>query len=296
VTPSTGIAAQIALILTVTPTKTAVITSIPTSIDLFGAIGTSTAPVTLNITNTGKGPIAWTSVSNSTWLIPSPTSAAAPGTLTLTPATASLPDGNQVADVTVASVNATNSQIVIPVTIHVGTTIFTDNFTSSSQWTASPLAYANDWTIAGNAYHYKGTAESVEYACSSNWTNYIYSTSFQLTNLKDYPGGVRGRLNLSTGASYAAWIYPAEKVIKLWLATNWNIDDSGQTLLGTSPTLTVDTKVHSLRMACSGSTISVYYDGILVTTATDTTLTSGAIALDGSTAQISFSAVNVLQQ
>jgi len=120
-----------------------------------------------------------------------------------------------------------------------------------------------------------------------------FLTNFQLASTSDYPGGLRGRLNPTTGASYGVWIYPAEGTIRLFRIGQWNID-SGNTLLATVAGLTVDTKVHNIRLSFKGSTIQVYYDNALVITATDSTYAQGAVALDVSNQPISFSNVSVI--
>ena len=50
------------------------------------------------------------------------------------------------------------------------------------------------------------------------WTDYTVEARFRLENGSNHPGGLRGRVNTSTGQSYAAWIYPADGVIKLYRA------------------------------------------------------------------------------
>ena len=50
-----------------------------------------------------------------------------------------------------------------------------------------------------------------------------------MDNGSDYPGGIRGRIDVNTGAGYAAWLYPTEGVIKLFRTTAWHIDTSGLT-------------------------------------------------------------------
>ncbi len=269
----------------------------PSSFDLFSAVGASPAAVSTTVQNLGSGTMPWTAASDSAWLTPSPASASAPGTLTFTPSTTSLPSGNQMAHVTVSSAGAANGSIVVPVTAHMGTSIFTDTFASgSAQWTPSPLGLASNWSVANNAFHYNGNGHTQQYAGSQSWTNYVVSTGITLSSLSDYPGGLRGRVNLTSGASYTAWLYPAEHVIKLFLVTGWNIDSSGLTLLGQSAAIPMDTQTHQLRLGFNGTKIAVYYDNALVISAQDSTYASGAIALDVSSQPVSFSNVSVLQQ
>jgi len=294
-TPSAGPILQVPVTFTISAGSTATLGVTPTALNLFTAVGASPAPVSVAVQNLGTGTMPWTAASSATWLVPSPTSASAPGTLTLTASTAALAAGTQAANVTVASTGAAQSPITIPVTVHLGTPIFTDNFTSSSQWTPSPLGLASNWSVANNTFKYNGGGATQQYAGSQTWANYIVSTNVALSNLNDYPGGLRGRVNLTSGASYAAWIYPADHVIKLWLVTAWDIDSSGLTLLGQSSTINFDTNTHALRLGFNGSQITVYYDNAAVITATDSTMATGAIALDVSNQPITFSNVQVLQ-
>ncbi len=269
----------------------------PASLDLFSIVGASPAPVAIAVQNLGTGIMPWAATSDSNWLVPTPASAAGPGPLTLTPTTGGLPIGNALAHVTVTASGGSTASIIVPVTAHLGTSIFTDTFASgSAQWTPSPLGFASNWSVANNSFLYNGNGHTQQYAGSQSWANYVVSTGITLSNLYDYPGGLRGRVNLSTGAAYVAWLYPAEHVIKLFRTTGWDIDSSGLTLLGQSSTILMDTNPHNLRLGFSGSQITVYYDNSLVITATDTTLPAGAIALDVSSQPVSFSNVIVLQQ
>ena len=295
-TPSAGSAIQAAVTLTVSSAQTAVITVTPTTMHLFSALGSSPPPASVAISNTGTGALSFNATSDSTWLAPTPTAGSAPGTLTLTSSSGALTTGAHLANISVASTNASKSPVVIPVTIHLGTSIFSDNFTSgSAQWTSSPLGLASNWSVANNSFKYNGQGHTQQYAGSPTWINYIVSTNITLSNLSDYPGGLRGRVNTSTGAAYVAWIYPAENIIKLFRCTAWSIDSAGLTLLGQSPIITFDTNPHALRLGFAGSQLTVFYDNVQVISATDATLTAGAIALDVSSQPVSFNSVSVLQ-
>jgi hypothetical protein len=56
----------------------------------------------------------------------------------------------------------------------------------------------------------------------------------------------------------------------------------------------MDTNTHNVRLCFKGSAISVYYDNVLVITATDATYSQGAIALDVSNQPITFDNVSVI--
>lgn len=277
--------------------SSATLAVVPAKLDLFSATGASPAPVMLSVQNLGTGLMPWTAASDSSWMVPSPTSASGPGVLTLAPATSVLSSGNHLATVTVASSGAANGSVAIPVIAHLGASAFSDSFASgSAQWSASPLGLASNWSVVNGSFIYNGKGHTQQYAGNQSWTNYIVSTSMTLSNLSDYPGGLRGRVNLTSGAAYVAWLYPAEHLIKLFKTTTWNTDGGELTLLGQSSTLNFDTAAHMLRLGFSASQIAVYYDNAQVITATDTSLPTGAIALDVSSQPVSFSNVTVLQQ
>src|SRR5262249_44233724 len=110
----------------------------------------------------------------------------------------------------------------------------------------------------------------------------------------DYPGGLRGRVNLSTGVAYEAWLLPASSQIKLYRIGGWNIDSAGLTLIGQAnvPYMSPDL-FHTLQMIFNGAQITVLLDGPAVLQATDAALSSGAIALDVSDQHIQFDDVLV---
>jgi hypothetical protein len=186
--------------------------------------------------------------------------------------------------------------LTVPVTLHLGSLLFSDQFSSgSSQWTASPLGLASNWTVSNGSFNYNGGGHTQQYAGSSSWTDYTVSADITLANRSNYPGGIRGRVNLATGAAYAVWLYPGDNVIKLFRTAAWNIDSPGLTLLGQSSPMVLDTAKHAVRLQFTGNQIMVYYDSALIISASDSTLTSGAIALDVSSQPISFANVSVQQ-
>jgi hypothetical protein len=176
----------------------------------------------------------------------------------------------------------------------VGTLLFNDNFSGGAgNWTVGPLGLATGWSVVNGGYTYNGGGHTQSWAGSSAWTDYTVAANFQLFSTNNYPGGLRGRLNPATGASYGAWIYPGQGIIRLFRIGQWNID-ADNSLLASASGLVMDTKVHSLRLSFQGSTIKVYYDNVLVITATDANYTQGAIALDVSNQPIAFGSVSVI--
>jgi len=187
-----------------------------------------------------------------------------------------------------------NSPATISVSTQVGTSLFSDDFSGGAgNWTVGPLGFASGWSVVNGAYTYNGGGHTQSWAGSESWTNYTAAANFQLSSTSDHPGGLRGRINPTTGASYGAWIYPAEGIIRLFRIGQWNID-ANNSLLATAGGLVIDTKIHSLRLSFQGSTIKVYYDNALVITATDANYAQGAIALDVSNQPIAFSNISVI--
>jgi len=173
---------------------------------------------------------------------------------------------------------------------------FADDFNSGSlsNWTASPLGLFSNWSTGNNVADYNGGGHTQIYAGSGSWTDYTLQAKFQLFSLNNWPGGIRGRVNLNTGIAYTVWIYPASSTIKLFRTGGWNIDSSGLVLLGQAGVNTITPNVfHTLQMAFSGSQITVSYDGAAIIQASDSASSSGAIALDVSNQHIQFDDVLV---
>ncbi|HEX4960798.1 MAG TPA: hypothetical protein VF173_08160 [Thermoanaerobaculia bacterium] len=176
--------------------------------------------------------------------------------------------------------------------------LFADDFSSLSlaNWTASPLGLFSNWSGSGGTASYNGGGHTQIYAGSGSWTDYEVAAKFRLANGSNYPGGLRGRVNTSTGESYAAWLYPGDGVVKLFHSVAWNIDTTGLTLLAQASVGTIAPSVfHDLSITFVGSQITVNYDGTDVIQTTDTSLTAGAIALDVSNQPIEWDDVVVTQ-
>jgi hypothetical protein len=177
-----------------------------------------------------------------------------------------------------------------------GVQLFADDFASNSltNWTPSPLGLFSNWTAASGYASYNGGGHTQIYAGSASWADYTVKTKFRVALAQNHPGGLRGRVDTTTGASYAAWIYPGDGVIKLIRSAAWHIDDPGFAVLAQANVGAITANVfHTLEITFSGSEIKVGYDGAEVISVTDATLTAGAIALDVSNKQIDFDDVLV---
>jgi hypothetical protein len=274
--------------------KTAVLSVTPTSLNFFVASNLNATPKALQISNLGTGVLGWSASATSQWLGLSATTGTAPSTVTISPNTSTLANNTYSDTITIASADVANSPATISVSTVVGTLLFSDNFSGGAgNWTVGPLGFASGWSVVNGTYTYNGGGHTQSWAGSSSWLDYTVATNFQLSSTSDYPGGLRGRLNTATGASYGAWLYPAEGVIRLFRIGHWNID-TDNTLLGSATGLVMDTNVHKLRLSFQGSTIKVYYDDALAITASDANYPQGAIALDVSNQPIAYSNVTVI--
>ena len=274
--------------------KSAVLAAAPSSLTFFGAAGLNPNPQTVQVTNAGTGSLNWTATAASNWLGLTPLSGTAPGSITVDPNTLLSGTGTFNDAITISSPDVANGPISVAVSMQVGSLLFSDDFSSGAgNWAISPLGNAAGWNVANGAYTYNGGGHTQSFAGSSSWTDYTVAMDFQLASANDYPGGLRGRVNTTTGASYGVWIYPVEHIVKLFRIDQWNID-SGNTLLGESVQLSMDTNWHNLRLAFQGSSVKVYYDNALVINATDATYTQGAVALDVSNQPISFDNITVI--
>jgi hypothetical protein len=208
-------------------------------------------------------------------------------------ATAGLAAGTYTDTFTVTPLGSPAAPLVIPVSVRVGPLLFSDNFTANSNWTASPLGLAKNWTVVNNAYSYNGNGATQQYAGSNTWANYTLQADVTLLNALNYPGGLRFRINTTTGSGYALWLYPANSQVKLIKAPNWNIN-TGDSVLSTASKVALGAGKHHVRIDAQGTTIIVYVDYVQVLTLTDSTYSAGAIALDVSSQPVAFSNISVV--
>ncbi|MBZ5522585.1 MAG: DUF1080 domain-containing protein, partial [Acidobacteriia bacterium] len=252
------------------------------------------APVTVNISDLGGGVVNWSAASNAPWLTLSATSGTAPSTLNAQVNIAGLAIGTYSGSITVTAPGVANSPQTIPVTLTVAGLLMSSNFDDGTMqgWAISPLGRATNWSVINGSLVNNGGGHTQVFAGDGNWSDYDLQVDVKLASLSDYPGGIRGRVNPGTGASYALWLYPNERIVKLYRTVAWNID-SGFTLLGQA-SVTFDTaNFHTLKLSFKGSTIQVFVDGASLIAATDTTLPNGMVALDVSNQIITFDNVFV---
>jgi hypothetical protein len=274
--------------------RAAVMSVAPSALAFFGVVGLNPPAQNIAVANLGSGNLGWTANATAAWLQLGSTSGSAPSTIAVQPSTSGLAIGRYNDAITLSSADVTNSPASVPVSVEIGNLLFSDDFsTGAGNWTVSPLGFSSGWSVANQSYTYDGEGHTQVWAGSELWDDYTLAVDFQLSSMNDYPGGLRGRVNTSSGASYGVWIYPAERSLRLYRIDQWNID-AGSALLGESGALGIDTNVHNLRLSFRGSTISVYYDSQLVITTSDSSYAQGAVALDVSDQTITFSNVSVI--
>ncbi len=172
--------------------------------------------------------------------------------------------------------------------------LFADDFAGGlANWTPSPLGLFSNWSGASGTASYNGGGHTQIYAGDPLWTDYRFETKVRVTNPSDYPGGIRGRLDTSTGGSYAAWIYPGQGKIKLFRNSAWHIDTPPPTLLAEVSLSIPAGEFHTLALDFAGDRIQVIWNGATVIDVTDTTYAAGAIALDVSNQPIDYDDVVV---
>ncbi|MGH9568727.1 MAG: family 16 glycoside hydrolase, partial [Candidatus Angelobacter sp.] len=272
-----------------------ILASSPGSLNFFGSTSLSPAPQNLGVTNGASGVLSWTGTSDSTWLSIAPTSGTAPTATAVTATTVGMAAGQYSGNINLSSAQAGNSPLAVPVSLHVGNLLFSDDFSSgnANNWLISPLGNGANWSVVNDAYTYNGGGATQTYTGDQAWTDYSFSADFKLLSTSNYPGGIRARLNLTTGAGYGVWFYPASGLIKLFAIGQWNIDSGSLSLVAQAP-MTFDTNAHNIRIDMQGSTIRVFYDNAQVIQATDATFAAGGIGLDVSNQPIQYDNIKVI--
>ena len=154
-----------------------------------------------------------------------------------------------------------------------GGVLFSDNFSSGalSPW----VSELGTWTVANGALNGSSPLNSFGYAyiSTNGWSNYTVQASirFSMTN-GPWAGGIGGRLNPTTGARYAAWVYPegsggGSAVIKLVKWEGWT--SWGGTPMALASLPGVGTNWHTVALAFQGTNLTVSYDGVQEISVTD---------------------------
>jgi hypothetical protein len=267
----------------------------PASLSFLGATTQNPPGQNLNITNAGSGAMSWSASGDASWLSVTPASGTAPGSATVNAASVGLAVGQYTGNVVLTSGQANNSPLLVPASMRVGSLLFSDDFSSgnANNWLISPMGLGANWSVINGAYVYNGGGATQTYTGSQSWTDYSFATDVKLSSTSNYPGGIRARLNLTTGAGYGVWFYPGSGLVKLFAIGQWNIDSGSLSLVAQAP-YSFDTNVHNVRIDLQGSLIRVFMDNVQIIQVTDTTFTSGGIALDVSNQPVQYDNVKVI--
>jgi len=111
-----------------------------------------------------------------------------------------------------------------------------------------------------------------------DWTDYDLEVDIKHTELANWPGGIRARVDLDVGGHYAVWLYPGDNSIKLYKNPGWDIN-TGLVTLGQNTYKAEVEKFHTVKLSCQGDTIKVFYDGKELISAKDSEHKKGTIAL-----------------
>ncbi|MGD0263017.1 MAG: Ig-like domain-containing protein, partial [Verrucomicrobiota bacterium] len=168
-------------------------------------------------------------------------------------------------------------------------TLYSDDFQRCSGNSLAPWqVYAGGWSMSGGVMQGSQGGNYANSYLSPLWTDSNYSVEGQV-QLADgtYGGGLGACLTASTGAHYAAWLYPGANVLKLvkfYTWTTWGNDgtDNHQAMAETNlPSIGPDW--HPLKLVCSNGALQVYYHGTNVISVSDPispVYSTGGVSLD----------------
>jgi len=157
---------------------------------------------------------------------------------------------------------------------------FTDDFSRTNEpGTLSPwIPQLGNWTITSGVLR-AGLNSPQNYGVAyvpGNWSYISVEGKLRFVT-PGYGGGFGGHLNPTTGARYAAWIYPAgsgggSNVLKLIKFSTWDIygyNNVSYVPMQQAAVADVGTNWHNLKLEFVTNQIAVTYDGVPVMTVTD---------------------------
>lgn len=161
-------------------------------------------------------------------------------------------------------------------------------------WERSPQNEKNKnvfWGIVDKAMMFDPKGEAWDQAISQmnfvgiqgaknveEWDDYELEVDIKHAELANYPGGIRGRVDLKMGGHYAIWLYPGTSKINLYKNPGWDIN-TGLSNMGEAPYKPDIKEYHTVKLSCLGDSITVYYDDDEVISVKDSEHKKGTIAL-----------------
>ena len=132
------------------------------------------------------------------------------------------------------------------------------------------------WNEAISQFNFTG--EGLKVGDPNKWTDYDVEVDLRHQEIANFPGGVRGRVDLETGSHYVVWLYPGSAKMNLFSNPGWDIN-TGLQNHGEAPYTPEVDKWHTVKLSFSGTTIKVFYDGEMMIEAKDNQYKSGTVAL-----------------
>jgi Bacterial Ig domain len=141
------------------------------------------------------------------------------------------------------------------------------------------VVHSGAWTITEDGLTGGANAlDSFGFAYATNtWTNYSVEARIRFSSTAADAGGIGGRFNPYSGGHYAAWITPERsasgsnilQLLKFQYWLGYEYTNSTWQAMREVPLPSVGTNWHTLKLWFQGNQITVYYDGIEVTSITD---------------------------
>src|ERR1700722_6195405 len=176
--------------------------------------------------------------------------------------------------------------------------LFSDNFSRTNDpapitpWLEPGTVTAN-WEITGGTM--LGTVPTANnygiVYLTNSLTNYSVQAQMRFSSSNAFGGGVAGYVNTTTGARYAAWLYPensagggpAIRLVKFSAWTAFGYQGTNFAFMAQTNVASVGTNLHLVRLAFTNSSIQIFYDGnqVIITTDVEASpYTSGALSFD----------------
>ncbi len=182
-----------------------------------------------------------------------------------------------------AGLGSNTATVSITVTAPGATVLFSDDFSGTPGPDPLWVTVSGTWNVANGIM--QGSSPAGNYGnayVNGTWTNYSLQGQVQFPT-GAFAGGFGGYVNSSTGAHYAAWVYPEStpgglatlRLIKFQNWSTWStLSQASIPAVGSSP--------HTVVMTFQGNAIQVSVDGTQYVSFTDTTspLLSGGVSLD----------------
>ena len=132
------------------------------------------------------------------------------------------------------------------------------------------------WDQAISQFNFTG--EGLNVGDPNEWTDYDVEVDVRHKEVANFPGGIRGRVDLDTGSHYVVWLYPGSAKLNLFSNPGWDINTALKDH-GVAPYKPEVDKWHTVKLSFSGTTIKVFYDGKEMIEVKDNSYKSGTVAL-----------------